>query len=341
LPDIYISALDDRNRNILFQNNGSDGKGIPAFRDISQQAGLGENISSFPAWFWDYNNDGWQDIFVAGFRRSSRWESITKDVAAEYLGLAHQAETARIYHNNGNGTFSDVSEKVGMKKITYAMGANFGDLDNDGFPDMYLATGEVNFASIIPNRAFRNDSGKTFYDVTTAGGFGHLQKGHAVCFADMDNDGDQDVYVVMGGAYAGDGFQNVLFHNPGNTRSWLTLQLQGKEANRSAIGARIQVFVKDINKTSRVIYSTVSSGGSFGASSLQQEIGLGSAAYIEKIEIQWPDKKHAVSQYTGLKLNKKYLIIQGAEKPVEVNMPLINFTDRQPGKQHIHSHASH
>jgi hypothetical protein len=338
-PDIYISALDDRNRNTLFQNNGPDSQGIPAFTDVSLQAGLGENISSFPTWFWDYNNDGWQDIFVAGFRRSNRWETITKDVAAEYLGLAHQAETARLYHNNGDGTFSDVSEKRGLKKITYAMGANFGDLDNDGFPDMYLATGEVNFASIIPNRAFKNEGGSIFKDVTTAGGFGHLQKGHAVCFADLDNDGDQDIYVVMGGAYEGDGFQNVLFHNPGNTHTWITLQLQGKEANRSAIGARIKILAKDIEGESREFYSVVNSGGSFGASSLQQEIGLGTSTTIEKIEITWPDKACSVSVYENIELNKKYSITQGAAKPKLVNQHALisfrTFTDNTILQKHL------
>jgi hypothetical protein len=84
-PDLYVSALDDRNPNILFKNTGLSRDSIPQFVNVSGAAGLGENISSFPTWFWDYDNDGWLDLFVAGFRRSVFWESITKDVVAEYL----------------------------------------------------------------------------------------------------------------------------------------------------------------------------------------------------------------------------------------------------------------
>ncbi|MDO1448705.1 CRTAC1 family protein [Rhodocytophaga aerolata] len=340
-PDIYVSALDDRNRNLLFRNNGVDRNGIPTFTEVGIDAGLGETISSFPTWFWDYNNDGWPDIFAAGFRRSNPWESITEDVAAEYLGLPHQAETARLYLNRRDGTFTDVTKQAGLKKITYAMGANFGDMDNDGFLDMYLATGEVNFASIIPNRAFRNEQGTIFQDVTTSGGFGHLQKGHGVCFADLDNDGDQDIYVVMGGAYEGDGFQNALFQNPGNTHGWITLQLEGKEANRAAIGAQIKITVLDSAANRRIIYSTVNSGGSFGASSLQQEIGLGKVKSIEQVEITWPDTKQTTTLYTQLSLNKKYKIMQGAAKPIPVNIPVIEFDSSLNEHTSTQAHSIH
>jgi hypothetical protein len=340
-PDIYVSALDDRNRNLLFRNNGVDKNGVPSFTEVGIEAGLGENISSFPTWFWDYNNDGWQDIFAAGFRRSNPWESITKDVAAEYLGLPHQAETARLYLNKKDGTFADVTQQVGLKKITYAMGANFGDLDNDGFLDMYLATGEVNFASIIPNRAFRNQQGKIFQDVTTAGGFGHLQKGHGVCFADLDNDGDQDIYVVMGGAYEGDGFQNALFQNPGNANAWITLQLEGKEANRSAIGAQIKITALDSTENKSIIYSTVNSGGSFGASSLQQEIGLGNVKSIAGVEIIWPDTKQSRNSYTKLNLNKSYKIIQGEDHPILLKKSVLNFDSFVSQHNTTNKHSFH
>ena len=78
------------------------------------------------------------------------------DIVKEYLGEPNRAETMRLYQNN-QGVFSDVSTKMGLNKIGYAMGANYGDLDNDGYPDIYLSTGEVSFESIIPNRVFRNN----------------------------------------------------------------------------------------------------------------------------------------------------------------------------------------
>lgn len=322
--DIFVSALDESNSNLLFRNNGAGHTGLPTFTEVSKQTGLDEPISTFPAWFWDYDNDGWLDIFAAGFRRSLPWESIAKDVAAEYLGLPHSAETARLYRNNHDGTFTNVSEKVGLKKITYAMGANFGDLDNDGFLDMYLATGEVNFASFIPNRAFRNDGGKQFQDVTTAGGFGNLQKGHGVAFADMDNDGDQDCYTVLGGAYEGDVFQNSLFKNPYQSdNQWISLLVEGKNANRSAIGARIKIIIRRKNGKLSTIYNVVNSGGSFGASSLRQEIGLGDATEIVRLEIRWPTVGQAKQVHTGLSGKHFYKITEGA-KATELFLPHIS-----------------
>ena len=112
-------------------------------------------------------------------------------------------------------------------------------------------------------RMFRNAAGKRFQDVTTSGGFGHIQKGHGVGFGDFDNDGDQDIYSVMGGAFAGDVYQNVLFENPGHGNRWITIRLQGRESNRAAIGARIRITVNS-RLGQRHIHSTVNSGGSFG-----------------------------------------------------------------------------
>ena len=176
-----------------------------------------------------------------------------------------------------------------------AMGCNFGALDNDGFLDCYIGTGEPDLRALVPNRMFRNNRGEFFQDVTTSGGFGHLQKGHGVAFGDIDNDGDQDIYAVMGGAYSGDRFQNVLFENPGNDNHWITLRLQGKSSNRFGIGARIRICVVQDNQR-RDIHYRVDTGGSFGSSSLQQEIGLGNADHIDFIEITWPcsDQKQIV-----------------------------------------------
>ena len=78
---------------------------------------------------------------------------------------------------------------MGLYKVIPTMGLNFGDLDNDGWLDFYLGTGNPDLGSLIPNRMFRNAGGRSFQDVTTAGNFGHLQKGHAICFGDFDNDG--------------------------------------------------------------------------------------------------------------------------------------------------------
>ena len=82
------------------------------------------------------------------------------------------------------------------------MGSNFGDIDNDGYLDFYLGTGNPSFKSAIPNKLFKNINGEKFLDVTTSARVGNIQKGHGVAFVDLDNDGNEDIYIKMGGAYA-------------------------------------------------------------------------------------------------------------------------------------------
>src|SRR5205085_11190382 len=143
----------------------------------------------------DYDNDGWEDIFASGY--SERRELVGYDAANEYLGNKPIAETPHIYRNNHNNTFTDVTKEVGFEnRVCYTMGSNFGDLDNDGWLDFYLGTGTPDYRAIVPNRMFHNDAGKFFSEVTYSGGFGHIQKGHGVAWGDIDNDGDQDIYMV-------------------------------------------------------------------------------------------------------------------------------------------------
>ncbi len=168
------------------------------------------------------------------------------------------------------------------------MGANFGDIDNDGYLDFYLGTGNPKFKSLIPNKLFKNINGIRFMDVTTSARVGNLQKGHGVSFADLDNDGDEDIYIEMGGAYSGDAYENSFYLNPGqNNNHWINILLEGTVSNRAAIGAKIKVTFKE-NNTERSVYRDVNSGGSFGSNPLRQHIGIGQAQSIEKIEIKWP-----------------------------------------------------
>ena len=281
------------------------------FTDISAAAGIAEPVRSFPTWFFDADNDGWQDLFVSGYR----WGSAGL-VAKDYLGLKGKGIKAHLYRNlgAGDGRFEDVSEAAGVARVLNTMGANFGDLDNDGFPDMYCATGEPDFAAVYPNRMFLGDGRGGFLDVTTAGGFGHVQKGHGIAFGDLDQDGDQDVYAVMGGAYEGDVFPNALFRNPGHGRRWLTLRLEGVQANRSAIGARLRVTIEQPNGDTRDIHATVGTGGSFGSSSLQQELGLGDATAIRELEVRWPGSGR-VQRLQGVPLDRIVAIREG-DQPV-------------------------
>jgi len=271
---VFSASHGERNR--LYINN-RDG----TFTDVADRIGVGRPALSFATWAWDVNNDGALDIFVAAY--SGRVD----DVAADYLGRPHQAESMQLYLGDGKGRFREVSREFGLGRAALAMGANFGDLDNDGFDDFYLGTGAPEFKTLVPNLMFRNRGGRGFVDVTFAGGFGHLQKGHGVAFADLDNDGDQDVFIVLGGAYKGDFSADALFENPGFGNHWITLKLIGTRSNRSAIGARIRVEIEE-SGTVRSIYKWVNSGGSFGANPLRREIGLGQAERIRVLEIFWP-----------------------------------------------------
>ncbi len=332
LPDLYISVMWGKNKLLL--NRGGPDLQNWQFEDISRTAGVEEPFISFPAWFWDFNNDGWEDIFVSGY--SSGREAQAYEVAADYLGKPTGRGTPRLYQNNGDGTFKEVSRQMNLFKPLYTMGCNFGDLDNDGFLDFYLATGDPDFRSIVPNRMFRNDRGNAFQDVTTAGGFGHIQKGHGVGFGDFDNDGDQDIYCVLGGAYQGDVFQNALYENPGNRNNWITIQFEGVESNRAAIGARIKITVQDGSNGKRHVYRTVSTGGSFGASSLQQEIGLGSASKIDEIAINWPNGKNQTDKFYNIRVNQNIKIIEGQKRVIPVEKDSFAFNKTRKSSHHLH-----
>src|SRR5688572_9431431 len=168
-----------------------------------------------------------------------------------------------------------------------AMGFNYGDLDNDGWLDVYAGTGNPDFHTLVPNRMFRNDGGRRFQDVTTAGNFGHLQKGHGVAFGDLDNDGDQDVFEEMGGAYLGDKAYSTLYENPGSSNHWISLELQGVRSNRNAIGARVEITVEG-KEGRRAIHRTGGATGSFGGNPSRLEIGLAGARRIVAVKVFWP-----------------------------------------------------
>jgi tetratricopeptide (TPR) repeat protein len=278
-PDLYVSNMAAPNR--LYHNN-RDG----TFTDIAMEAKVSLPISSFPCWFFDFDNDGALDIWVGGFGGPDTPPSLA-DVAASYLGLPHKGETMKLYKGNGRGGFRDVSVEQHLTRYTLPMGSNFGDLDNDGYLDIYLGTGYPFYEGLIPNVMYHNLRGKGFADVTTAGGFGELQKGHGIAFADLDNDGDQDVLERVGGAYPGDGYRCTLHENPGFDAHWLKLRVVGDTSNRCGIGVKIRLDITEDGKQ-RSVYKTVNSGGSFGCNPLRQEIGVGAAAVIDTLDVYWP-----------------------------------------------------
>ncbi len=303
-PDLYVSVLNGHGR--LFRNDGPGvaGGAFWKFTDETAAAGVDHQTHGFATWFFDYDNDGWPDIFAAGYSTES-----AKDVGAFEMGKPNKAETPRLYHNNRDGTFTDVTHLVHLDRVILTMGANFGDLDNDGFLDVYLGTGDSTYQALLPNRMFRNDRGARFLDVTTSGGFGHLQKGHAIAFGDLENTGYEDVFEEMGGALPGDTYQSALYHNPGHGNHWITLELEGVKTNRAAFGARIDVTVNDRGRV-RHIYRTVGYGSSFGGNPLRQHIGIGGAVEVDRVEVSWPTSK-TVQRFEHVKADQNWHLREG------------------------------
>ncbi len=142
-PDLYISTMSGQS--YLFRNDGPQdvdrsASGEWKFTDVTQQAGLADRRYTFPAWFFDYDNDGWLDIFAGGYATSSE-----EDVGLFMFNKPNNASVSHLFHNNHDGTFTDVPQAAGLNRAITTMAANFGDLDNDGWLDIYLGLGESDY----------------------------------------------------------------------------------------------------------------------------------------------------------------------------------------------------
>jgi hypothetical protein len=274
--DLFVSNMRQECR--LYHNEGG-GK----FRDVAPELGVTGPSHSFACWFWDYDNDGLIDLYVNDYRARNS-EEITSSMGVAIEG----ASRPRLYRNLGPAGFHDVTIDVGLDRAMSPMGCNFGDIDNDGYLDLYLGTGTMSYGGLVPNRMFKNGDGAWFEDVTTSSGTGHLQKGHGASFADFDGDGDLDLFVECGGGAPGDQAYNLLFRNPCHGRHWLKVKLVGTKTNRAGLGARIRVTLKDPGGQTRSIYRTIGNNSSFGGNSLVETIGLLDATRLAELTVFWP-----------------------------------------------------
>ena len=141
----------------LYHNNG-DG----TFTDVAGKLGVQKPIASFPSWFFDYDNDGWLDIFATSYVRSL----VMSCAVISASRTTH--ESCRLYRNLEGKGFQDVTVEAGLDLTMVPMGSNFVDVDNDGFLDFYLGTGDPTYTMLVPNRMFKNVHGKRFADITTS-----------------------------------------------------------------------------------------------------------------------------------------------------------------------------
>jgi hypothetical protein len=306
--DLFLNNLQARSQ-LLRNNNGQ------TFVDVTESVGISGPDHGFACWTWDYNNDGWLDIFATSYER---------DIPEVLKGMCQppdRALSSRLWKNSGGGRFEDQSVESQVAAVFETMGCNFGDIDNDGWLDFYLGTGDPEISTLIPNRLFHNQSGKCFKEITGDSRTGSLQKGHSVAFADWDRSGTQDIFIEMGGAIPGDRYHNILFQNRGIGNHWLTLVLRGTQACRSASGARIKVTTA--GDTPQITYATVSSGSSFGANPLEVHLGLGRSTEIETLEIQWPGSGTRQS-FHRIHSDQQLTVIEGRQELISTHVPVVS-----------------
>ena len=282
-PDLYVSNF---GANRLYRNDGPARDNTVRFVDVAEELGVENPASSFATWFFDFDNDGDLDLFVADYGIPYA------AVFASYLGYEVEGGRPALYRNDA-GRFTEIGAEAGLTRPVLPMGSGWGDLDNDGWPDIYLGTGVPDLEAVMPNIMYRG-SDRGFADVTSTGGFGHLQKGHAVAFGDFDGDGDQDLFQQMGGAYPVDAFHNALYENPGSDSEWIVLR-------SLRLGAQVRADVG-----AREIFATVGIQGSFSGSSLQVELGLGDTERLEELTIRRPGG--SVRTFRGLKTKRSYRV---------------------------------
>ena len=196
-----------------------------------------------------------------------------------------------LYHNNGDGTFTDVTNAAGLRALNNNRAACWGDFDNDGYLDLYVVNSGMDPAGKGPNFLYRNNHSGGFRDVAAQAGVQSLvlSRGRGAAWADYDGDGFLDLFVTNGEDNTDypQGPQ-FLFRNGGNTSHWLEIKLVGTTSNRDALGAKVTITVR-----SAIQYRE--NNGSMGHFLSQQLVplhfGLGKVTTVNQVFVQWPSGK--------------------------------------------------
>jgi hypothetical protein len=290
-PDIYVAV--DSEPSILFKNN-HDG----TFTDIAVMAGCaysdnGHEQAGMGVAVADYDCDGWFDIFKTNFAD----------------------DTCNLYHNNGDGTFTDVTFEsgVGVNNRYVAWGCGFVDYDNDGWPDIIQVNGHVypeidkyNFDQTFknPRLVYRNLGGGRFKDVSAEMGPGISEhfSSRGAAFGDYNNNGDMDVLILNM-----NDLPSLLRNEGGNKQNWIKIKLVGTKCNRTAIGARVRVITGK-----HIQMDEVHSGTSvMSQSDLRLHFGLGKVETVDLIEVKWPTTQK-IEKFSQVKANQIITIREGS-----------------------------
>ncbi|MBI4161753.1 MAG: VCBS repeat-containing protein, partial [Acidobacteria bacterium] len=305
-PDLFFQGyFNEPNR--LYRNRG-DG----SFEEVAGPAGVRggpRTALGYVCFLFDYDNDARPDLLLT---KLASWTDTLMGMSA-WLPDQPEPERQRIarmapelYRNNGDGTFTDVSAAAGFRYPHGIMAAGIADLDNDGFQDLYLGTGEPPLFRLEPNILYRNVGGKTFADVTRATTVGHLGKGHGITFLDLDRDGRLDIFSPVGGFVHGDLWENALYRNDTrNDYHWVQFRLEGTRSNRDAVGAQLTATSGPMTQ-----YREVSAGGAFGVSNEPVvHFGLGTARRVDRLQILWPSGLDQT--FTGVAADRRWFLREG------------------------------
>ncbi|MGB6458896.1 MAG: CRTAC1 family protein [Candidatus Acidiferrum sp.] len=292
--DLFVS--NDTVANFLFVNNGK-GK----FAETGTEAGVAYSVNGRPRSGMgvdsaDFNNDGWQDLFVANIDR----------------------EDYAIYQNNHDGTFDDLAIPTGIAKATRFMsgwGLKFFDYDNDGNLDLFLANGNPDdlITSLHgessyedPLRLFHN-TGKSFENLSAQSGplFSTPLSARGLAIGDFDNDGAVDVLVSVNNAAP-----LLIRNNAGRQNHWLGIQMVGKKSNPDAIGALVTYQAGDLKRSRMKV-----GGGSYLSSHDPRIVlGLGKREKVDWLEVKWPQPSGLVQRFTGLPVDRYVKIVEGGSR---------------------------
>ena len=287
--DIFFNGLNN-SPNRLYRNEGAW-----KFTEVSQKAGvLQPPHNGFVCFLQDFTNDAFPDVLTVSL---APWDTVVQSLTRMFTVPGRAAihpDSSRLFRNNRNGTFTDVTWESKLYYPMGSMGAGVADIDNDGYLDLYIGTGDPQLSRLEPNRLFRANGDGTFTDVTAAAGFAKPgNKGHGVTFVDIDDDGDLDIYAQLGGHYQGDHAENAFYRNlKGNSNHWLQIELQGVKSNRFAVGAQVTAKTGPLT-----VYREVKGSEGFGATNpYRVHLGLGSHRVLDSLEVRWPSgAKHTFS----------------------------------------------
>jgi hypothetical protein len=301
--DLFLS--NGLGRSQLFHNNG-DG----TFSDVSDAAGVTAMGFGSPAFWWDYDNDGWMDIgqFI--------WSDHDDVIYTMRRGVGPQGgQSMRVYHNNRDGTFTMVSRKLGLTECWGTMSGSFGDFNNDGYLDLALGNGSPKLDRLDPLVIFEND-GRKFRNTSFAAGLPFTGKSHGVNLADLFGDGRLSILVAAGGAYPGDLLTTSIYCPKSLPGNYLNVRLVGVTSNRSAIGARVS-----LEAGGRKQFREVSGGSNFGCLPFEQHFGLAGMLKVDAIEVRWPGGLR--QRFEDLPVNRTLEFVEGGStwRDVYANRP--------------------